>query len=113
MILSMMPKDALSSRWFDEVQTRKSRYFRDNLRVLERECHRYDRDTLLHALATCMEVEAYNARMLMDVAEAERIRAKKPVLPKPVEMRQAIQIENDIPEKSDISTYDDILNKAI
>lgn len=113
MILSMMPDDTLSSRWLDEVQARKSRYFRDNLRVLERECHRYDRDTLLHALATCMEVEAYNARMLMDVAEAERIRAKKPVLPKPVDMRQSIHIENDIPEKSDISTYDDILNKVI
>lgn len=113
MIISMMPDDALSSRWLDEVQARKSRYFRDNLRVLERECHRYDRDTLLHALATCVEVEAYNARMLMDVAEAERIRAKKPALPKPVEMRQTIQIGDDIPEKSDISTYDDILNKAI
>lgn len=113
LILAMLPDDEMSRRWLDDVQSRKSRYFRDNLRVLERESHRYDSDTLLRALSTCIGAGAYNSRMLMDVAEAERIRAGKPVLSKPISIGEQARIGDDVPDRSDISTYDDILNKAI
>lgn len=112
----MLPAVDAASEWLDRVQLDKRRYFRDNLRVLERESYRYDSQTLAYALQTCLEAGAYNARMLMDVAEGERIRMKKPLLARPVDLSPALGTDvmgDQIPEKSHIKTYDDILTTAI
>ena len=112
----MLPPIAESTLWLDSMEADKKRYMRDNLRVLEREIHKYDVETLTYALKTCIEAGAYNARMLMDVAEGERIRCKKPLLSRHFEMKANQRhdtVRSAEPEKSDISTYDDIINTAI
>ena len=116
LIEKMLPDVVAASEWLDMVQKDKRRYFRDNLRVIERESYRYDAQTLAYALKTCLEAGAYNARMLMDVAEGERIRMKKPILSRPVDLGPALGrdiISDQTPEKSSIKTYDDILTTAI
>lgn len=116
MVLGMLPAIAEAALWLDSMDADKKRYTRDNLRVLERESYKYDAETLTYALKTCNDAGAYNARMLMDVAEGERIRCKKPLLARPFGMK-ADQLQDSFqnvePEKSDISTYDDIINTAI
>lgn len=116
LVLAMLPGIPEASVWLDNMEADKKRYTRDNLRVLERESHKYDADTLTYALRTCIEAGAYNARMLMDVAEGERIRRKKPLLGRAFEMtaaRQPDSVRGAEPDKSDISTYDDIIKTAI
>ena len=116
LVLEMLPPVDEAALWLDSMEADKKRYTRDNLRVLERESHRYDSDTLAYALRTCIEAGAYNARMLMDVAEGERIRRKKPLLDRPFDTkapRQQDPVRSDGPERSDISTYEDIIKSAI
>lgn len=116
LVLDMLPAMEEAKLWLDSMEADKKRHMRDNLRVLERECHKYDADTLTYAIRTCIEAGAYNARMLMDVAEGERIRRKKPLLGRPFETkptRQNVSSQNSEPERSDISTYDDIIKTAI
>ena len=116
LVLDMLPAIEESSLWLNSMEESKKRYTRDNLRVLEREIHRYDAETLSYALRTCIEAGAYNARMLMDVAEGERIRRKKPLLSRPFkteENRRRDNVSGLKPEKSDISTYDDIIRTVI
>lgn len=116
LVEKMLPAVDAASEWLDRVRQDKKRYFRDNLRVLERESSRYDAQTLAYALQTCLEAGAYNARMLMDVAEGERIRMKKPLLTRPLDRDPALGADvmrKQIPEKSQIKTYDDILTAAI
>lgn len=116
LVLAMLPDIPEASVWLDRVEADKKRYMRDNLRVLEREIHKYDAETLTYALRTCIGAGAYNARMLMDVAEGERIRRKKPLLGRTFEIPAASKpdsVRGAEPEKSDISTYDDIIKTAI
>lgn len=116
LVLGMLPAIDEASVWLDNMKTDKKRYTRDNLRVLERESYKYDADTLTYALKICIEAGAYNARMLMDVAEGERIRRKKPLLSRPFEAepdRQQDIIRSAEPDKSEISTYEDIIKTAI
>lgn len=116
LVEKMLPDVDAASEWLDRVQQDKKRYFRDHLRVLERESYRYDGQTLACALQTCLDAGAYNARMLMDVAEGERIRMKKPLQARPLDPVSALGMEfnrDQIPEKSQIKTYDDILTTAI
>lgn len=94
LVLAMLPVIPEASAWLDSMEADKKRYMRDNLRVLERESHKYDADTLTYALKTCIEAGAYNARMLMDVAEGERIRRKKPLLGRTFEMTAARQLDS-------------------
>lgn len=112
----MLPAIPEAPAWLDSMEADRKRYLRDNLRVLERECPKYDADTLTYALRTCTGVGAYNARMLIGVAEGERIRRKKPLAAHLTEMKahpQDATVRSDEPEKSDISTYDNIIKNAI
>ncbi|MDE5910469.1 MAG: IS21 family transposase [Lachnospiraceae bacterium] len=116
LVEKMLPSCEAASEWLDRVQEGKPRYFRDNLRVIERESHRYDDQTLADALQTCLEAGAYNARMLMDVAEGERIRMNKPIMAKPFDPSPSPVMDimgDQIPERSQIKTYDDILTTTI
>lgn len=116
LVLGMLPAIDDASVWLDNMEADKKRYTRDNLRVLERESYKYDADTLTYALKICIGAGAYNARMLMDVAEGERIRRRKPLLGRPFDMqpaREQDKVRSDEPEKSEISTYEDIIKTAI
>lgn len=116
LVEGILPPIEEAAIWLDRMEADKKRYMRDNLRVLERESYRYDSDTLTYALRVCLEARVYNARMLMDVAEGERIRRKKPLLARPLDMEGTLpegMVGSSTPERSDISTYDNIIKSAI
>lgn len=116
LILGMLPSIDEAPLWLDRMGADKKRYMRDNLRVLERESYKYDAETLAYAIRTCAEAGVYNARTLMEVAEGERMRCKKPLLSRPFKTetdRQPDHLKDTEPEKSEISTYDNIIRTAI
>lgn len=116
LIQDMLPKTAEVETWLNRMEADKKRYTRDNLRILERESYRYDADILTYALRTCLEAEVYNARILMDVAEGERIRQKRSLLTRTVSVEDPLYNgtpQSQIPEKSKITTYDNIIQTAI
>lgn len=96
------------SLYLADLASDKPHYYRKNLQYIIRYMEDYSPQTLREAMLTCLDRCAYNAKVLMEVAETVRKRKNEP--PRAVSKATLTETPHgdasDIqPEKTDISTY--------
>lgn len=114
-VLGMLPANEDVRQWMESMREERGRYFRDSLKAIERQCWQYTPETLETAFTRCLELGVYNANVVMEIAESERRLLGLPRLERPVDMeghgRDAAAADMT-PQRSSISTYQDILDKT-
>lgn len=116
-IITALPEVKSLSEWKEGLISQKgSRYLRDNFRIIDRDAWKYSGTTLEEACHKCVELKVFNAHQMLEVAESLRILRKEPLRQRPVDMsefKNHLKPEEIKVEKSNISTYQEILDNAI
>ena len=98
------------------VATKGTRYLRDNFKVIARDAWQYSGPVLEEACLKCIELGVFNAHRLLEVAESMRILHKEPRMQPPVDLSGItlhLKPGEIHVEKSNITTYQKILDNAI
>lgn len=114
-VLGMLPKSDDIVQWMQSMREDRRRYFRDSLRAIERQCWQYTPEILETAFSRCLELGVYNANVVMEIAESERRHLNLPKLARPSDIPtgECTASASDItPQRSKISTYQDILDQT-
>lgn len=115
--ISKYPEVKSLSKWKDGLISKKGRrYLRDNFLIIERYAWQYSATVLEETCCKCIEMHVFNAKIMMEVAEAIRIQRKEEKRQKLVnlsEFEAHLKPEEISVEKSNISTYQKILDKSL
>lgn len=115
-VTGLLPEDERISGWMTRMREAKGRYYRDSLRVIERECWKYSAETIAEAFGRCLEREMFNAHTLFEVAHQIRLSKNEPQQSRPVSvdrLSDTFSKEELTPSKSSISTYNNLFEDAV
>lgn len=99
-------------RYLDNLQQRKSRYFRDTLSTLLKKSEQYSAPAICQAIEMCFQKDIYRFQLLLDAMETIRIRRGEDLQESSQTVHKDVLLEHDhaslCPEKSSMETYDSI-----
>lgn len=111
-VLSMMPDKEKGEHFLEMIFKNKPRYFRDNMLLLKKHIPVLEKASLEKSLVFCMENSLYNANNFIEVARHYLAESKTHlvtmIIPE-ITIKNQLNAVDFIPQKSTISTYENIL----
>ena len=105
-IMECMNYDRLAALWLESLYREKPRYYRLNLKTLEREIASYPMDAMRKAFGICLDRGLYNAKELLAVCGRYARRVEAPVERlHDGDLSDLPDCAREMPEKTDINTY--------
>lgn len=95
--------------YLEKLQRDKSRYYRDNLSLIERHLQSFSIETMQKSFSFCLEKGVYNAAVLIDVAKSlQKQNGETPPEMIVTSLDNKININEMIPQKTDINVFNSI-----
>ena len=96
--------------YLKELHTKKQRYYRDNLDLLNKNLSKYPKESLNNALEFCSREGIYNTNTMIEIAQtlSKGMVNEEEVLPHLGNKDCSMQEYNIQPEKTDMNTYNSI-----
>ena len=95
--------------YLKKLQRDKSRYYRDNLSLIERHLQSFSIETMQKTFSFCLEKGVYNAAVLIDVAKSlQKQNGETPPEMIVTSLDNKININEMIPQKTDINVFNSI-----
>lgn len=105
-IMECMSYDRLAALWLENLYREKPRYYRLNLKCLEREIESYPVDAMHKAFGICLDRGLYNAKELLSVCNRYARRIEVPLRPlNSNELSSLPDCAREMPDKTDINIY--------
>ena len=95
--------------YLEKLHRDKSRYYRDNLSLIERHLLAFSTQTMQKAFSFCLEKGVYNAAVLIDVAKSlQKQNGETPPEMIVASLDNKIKMDEMIPQKTDINVFNGI-----
>ena len=105
-VKNSLGQSTLVDEYLDKLHRDKSRYYRDNLSLIERNLFIFSNEIMQKAFSFCLEKGVYNASVLIDVAKSLQKQAGETSPEAIITLhRKKNRIDDMVPQKTDINVF--------